>query len=131
MDDNNIPTDSDNVVRLDVFRAQKTYNEEEKQLWEADDTLLSALMSEDYDLLLTKMQGLLTEIRDDDMPTYRDWCSLSAVLAILGDTMDHLFANHAVQYEQTLFKASSDMRDVITTMQDYTRTYTDPVQDEE
>ena len=129
--DGNTPTDSDNVVNLDVFRAQKTYNEEEKQLWEADDSLLSSIMSGDYDQLLENMKGLLTEIRDDDMPSYRDWCSLSAVLTILGDTCDHLFANKAVQYEDTLYKASSDMRDVITSMQDYTKTFTDPIQDEE
>lgn len=130
MDDKTI-ADSDNVVRLDVFRANKTYNEEEKQLWANDDSLLASIMSEDYDLLLEKMQGLLTEIRDDDMPTYRDWCSLSAVLAILSDTTDHLFSNHAVQYEDTLFKACVQIRDTLMVMQDYTKTYTDPVTEEE
>ena len=124
--DNGTPTDSDNVVSLDKFRASKQYSEDEIKLWSEDDQgLLGSLISEDYDLLLEKMQGLLSEIREDDVPTYRDWCSLSAVLAILSDTTDHLFANQAVQYEDTLFKASVHIRDALTAMQDYTRTFTD------
>ena len=129
--DDKTPTDSDNVVSLDQFRASKQYSDEEKHTFQIDDTLLGSLISEDYDLLLEKMQGLLSEIREDDMPTYRDWCSLSAVLAILSDTTDHLFANQAVQYEDTLFKASVHIRDALTAMQDYTRTYTDPITEEE
>ena len=125
------PTDSDNVVSLDKFRASKQYSDEEKYTFEVDEGLLGSLISEDYDLLLEKMQGLLSEIREDDMPTYRDWCSLSAVLAILSDTTDHLFANQAVQYEDTLFKASVHIRDALTAMQDYTKTYTDPIITEE
>ena len=129
MDD---PSDSDNVVSLDKFRASKTYTEDEIKLWSEDDQgLLGSLISEDYDLLLEKMTGLLNEIREDDMPTYRDWCSLSAVLTILSDTTDHLFANQAVQYEDTLYKASVHIRDALTAMQDYTKTFTDPLQDEE
>ena len=129
--DDKTPTDSDNVVSLDQFRASKQYDAEEIKLWEPDEGLLGSLISEDYDLLLEKMQGLLSEIREDDMPTYRDWCSLSAVLAILSDTTDHLFANQAVQYEDTLFKASVHIRDALTAMQDYTKTYTDPIITEE
>ena len=130
MDDNN-HTDSDNVVSLDQFRASKHYSDEEKHTFQVDEGLLGSLISEDYDMLLEKMQGLLNEIREDDMPTYRDWCSLSAVLAILSDTTDHLFANQAVQYEDTLFKASVHIRDALTAMQDYTRTFTDPITEEE
>lgn len=127
--DDNTPTDSDNVVSLDEFRLKHNTNPMEE--WGLAPVEYSELLSSDYDKMFENLKGLLEEIRDDDMPTYRDWCSLSAVLAILGDTVDHLFANHAVQYEQTLFKASSDMRDVITSMQDYTKTFTDPLQDEE
>lgn len=130
--DNNTPTDSDNVVSLDKFRASKQYSEDEIKLWSEDDQgLLGSLISEDYDMLIEKFSGLLSELRDDDMPTYRDWCSLSAVLAILSDTTDHLFANHAVQYEDTLYKASVHIRDALTAMQDYTKTYTDPIITEE
>ena len=129
--DNEIPTDSDNVVSLDQFRASKQYSDEETRIFEIEEGLLGSLISDDYDGLLERMQGLLSEIREDDMPTYRDWCSLSAVLAILGDTADHLFANQAVQYEDTLYRASTQMRDCITAMQEYTKTYTDPLSDEE
>ena len=130
MDDNH--KDSDNVVSLDKFRASKHYTEDEIKLWaEGDHGLLGSLTEDDYDTLFENMKGLLDELRDDDMPTYRDWCSLSAVLTILSDTTDHLFANQAVQHEETLYRASVHIRDALISMQDYTKTYTDPLMDEE
>ena len=113
--------DSDGkVVSLDEFRLKHNTNPMED--YEPVDW--NGLLGGDYGALLENLKGLLGEIQDDDLPTYSDWISLSAVLAVLSDTLDHVFANRAVQYETSLYEGATHLRNYTTAMQDFIKPHT-------
>ncbi len=113
--------DSDGkVVSLDEFRLKHNTNPMED--YEPVDW--NGLLGGDYDALLENLKGLLGEIQDDDLPTYSDWISLSAVLGVLSDTLDHVFANRAVQFDSELYEGATHLRNYTTAMQDFVRPHT-------
>jgi len=113
--------DSDkNVVSLDEFRLKHNTNPMED--YEPID--FSDLLSGDFDGMLEQLKGLLGEIQEDELPTYSDWISLSAVLAVLSDTLDHVFANRATQYETSLYEGATHLRNYTTAMQDFIKPHT-------
>jgi uridine kinase len=114
-------TDSDkNVVSLDEFRLKHNTNPMED--YEPID--FSDLLSGDFDGMLEQLKGLLGEIQEDELPTYSDWISLSAVLAVMSDTLDHVFANRAVQYETSLYEGATHLRNYTTAMQEFIKPHT-------
>jgi hypothetical protein len=113
--------DSDGkVISLDEFRLKHNTNPME----EYEPVDWNGLLSGEYDIMLENLKGLLGEIQDDEMPTYRDWISLSAVLGVLSDTLDHLYANQAVQYDNELYNAANQIRQYTTAMQEFVRPHT-------
>jgi uridine kinase len=114
-------TDSDkNVVSLDEFRLKHNTNPMED--YEPID--FSDLLSGDFDGMLEQLKGLLGEIQEDELPTYSDWISLSAVLAVMSDTLDHVFANRATQYETSLYEGATHLRNYTTAMQEFIKPHT-------
>ena len=113
--------DSDkNVVSLDEFRLKHNTNPMEDYA----PIDFSDLLSGDFDGMLEQLKGLLGEIQEDELPTYSDWISLSAVLAVLSDTLDHVFANRATQYETSLYEGATHLRNYTTAMQDFIKPHT-------
>jgi uridine kinase len=114
-------TDSDkNVVSLDEFRLKHNTNPMEDYA----PIDFSDLLSGDFDGMLEQLKGLLGEIQEDELPTYSDWISLSAVLAVMSDTLDHVFANRATQYETSLYEGATHLRNYTTAMQEFIKPHT-------